>query len=234
MQLSLFRRDPPEEKPVKAPKTDPHSILRKHLVPHLDEAVLDSIIDWLIDKKVQLRISKSRSTKLGDYRYPKPGSPPRISVNHNLNRYSFLITLVHEMAHHDVYLTMQEKGFNFLRKKKPIKPHGQEWKAAYRQRMAPYLNAWIFPEEVLSVLQDYFENPRASSSADHHLARMLKTFDHPNGKVILETLPLDAVFHLPNNKKFQKKEKVRTRYRCICLKTKRIYLFNPLAEVYST
>jgi len=30
---------------------------------------------------------------------------------------------------------------------------------------------------------------------------------------------------------FQKKEKLRKRYKCIELKTKKIYLFNPLAEV---
>ena len=181
--------------------------------------------------KVLLRISRNRSSKLGDYRLPRPGTIPKISVNHNLNPYSFLITLVHEMAHHAVYSDGSQNKI-LLKKKRRPKPHGQEWKSEYRKLMAPLLNETVFPEDILSVLRDYFNNPRASSKADQHLSRMLKTFDEPDGKVILESLPLDSVFHLPNGRKFQKKEKLRTRYRCLCLKTKRLYLFNPLAEVF--
>jgi SprT protein len=135
------------------------------------------------------------------------------------------------MAHHVVFESMKEKGFSFLKKRKVFKPHGNEWKEAYKKLMGPFLRETIFPTPILTVLSDYFENPRASSTADHHLARMLKTFDEPNGKVVLEKLPVDAVFLLPNGRRFQKKEKVRTRFKCICLKSKRLYLFNPLAEV---
>jgi SprT protein len=243
MQLSLFRSDPPPE-PEKETIPDPRTLMKKALLPHLPEKSIDFIIHWLLENKVQLRISRSRSSKLGDYRLPRPGTIPKISVNHNLNPFSFLITLVHEMAHHAVYASVEthdyasqqnyvsQLKFASLRKKRRPKPHGQEWKSEYRKLMVPFLNESIFPEKILSVLTDYFNNPRASSKADQHLSRMLKSFDEPNGKVILETLPIDSVFHLPNGRKFQKKEKIRTRYRCLCLKTKRLYLFNPLAEVF--
>jgi hypothetical protein len=47
----------------------------------------------------------------------------------------------------------------------------------------------------------------------------------------LEELPFDAVFTLHGRRIFQKKEKVRTRYRCICLNTNRIYLVSAGAPV---
>ena len=230
MQLSLFRSEPP---PRKIPDPDPQALMKKKLLPHLPEESISYIIQWLIENKVQLRISRSRSTKLGDYRSPRIGILPKISVNHNLNKYSFLITLVHEMAHHVVFSFAESYHYMALQKKKRVKPkpHGQEWKLEYRKLITPLLNASIFPPEILAVLVGYFENPRASSSADQKLSRMLKTFDHPDGKKTLENLPFDSLFQMPNGRKFQKKEKVRTRYRCICQKTRKIYLFNPLAEV---
>jgi SprT protein len=231
MQLSLFWSDPPP-KPKKEPVADPRTLMKKALLPHLPEQAMDYILQWLLLNKVHLRISRSRSSKLGDYRLPRPGTIPKISVNHNLNPYSFLITLVHEMAHHAVYSSEETQNFASRQKRKKVKPHGVEWKSEYRKLIAPLLNETVFPEKILSVLRDYFNNPRASSKADQHLSKMLKTFDEPDGKVILESLPLDSVFHLPNGRKFQKKEKLRTRYRCLCLRTKRLYLFNPLAEVF--
>lgn len=249
MQLSLFNlfASPQKEKPKASkqkvlkrptilsttPKPSLDEVYRKALKPYLPEESLNYTVAWFAEHHVQLRISRSRSSKLGDYRYPKPGSLPKISINHNLNPYSFLITLVHEMAHHDVYRALQGALFKSNRRKKSIKPHGDEWKAHYRQLMHPLLKSTIFPPEILSVLIDYFDNPRASSTADHDLARILKTFDQPNGKLILESLPMDALFKIHSGRTFQKKEKVRTRYRCICLDNKRTYLFNPLAEVFS-
>ena len=234
MQLSLFRSEPP---PPKVSSPDPRAVMKAKLLPHLPEESIDPVIQWLVENRVQLRISRSRSTKLGDYRSPRPGTIPKISVNQNLNKYSFLITLVHEMAHHAMFLEENQNfpspGNNSIhRRKYRPKPHGPEWKSEYRKLMAPFLVSRVFPSEILSHLSDYFENPRASSTADRQLSRILKTFDRPNGKEILENLPFDSFFHLPNGRKFQKKERIRSRYRCLCLKTKKLYLFNPLAEVY--
>ena len=234
MQLSLFRSEPPPQK--KEPGQDPLTGMRKTILPHIPEEAISFVIDWLITKRVQLRISAARSTKLGDYRAPRAGTIPKISVNHSLNPYSFLITLVHEMAHHEVFLShvsaIEHQSIFTKRKKTPPKPHGMEWKLAYRELIKPLLKPTIFPSDILQVLHLYFENPRASSKADKTLSGVLKRYDPPDGKVVVESLPFDGFFHLPGGRKFQKKERVRTRYRCLCVKTKRVYLFNPLAEVF--
>ena len=65
----------------------------------MPEEAAPIISNWINDTGCLFKISRSRSSKLGDYRAPFRGSPHRISVNHDLNPYSFLITTIHEFAH---------------------------------------------------------------------------------------------------------------------------------------
>jgi SprT protein len=230
MQLSLFQSGPLPKKTV---KEDPRILMRKILDPHLPEKSIGFIIDWLIGQKVQLRISSTRTSKLGDYRPPRPGSIPRISVNHNLNKFAFLITLVHEMAHHMVLGGINERHFviSFRKKNRP-KPHGAEWQSHYRNLMVPFLSPDIFPQEIMVVMKQYLGNPKASTTADQKLFRILKNYDKPDGSEFIDKLPFDAVFYLRDGRSFRKKEKMRKRYRCICIDNGRIYLFNPMAQVF--
>jgi hypothetical protein len=94
------------------------------------------------------------------------------------------------------------------------------------------MNEKVFPGDVLSCLDYHFKKPRASTFTDHQLLRVLKKYDSPAHSECIESLPFDALFRLPDGRHFIKKEKLRHRYRCIRLDTKRIYLFNPLAQVF--
>jgi hypothetical protein len=189
----------------------------------IPENSIEFILDWFKANPVHLRISKARTSKFGDYRAPVNNAPARISVNRNLNRFDFLITLVHEMAHHEVWIETSA-----LRRRRP---HGKEWKKHYRQLMEPLLKETIFPEEVLHHLQSYFENPGSSSRSNKHLVAELTKYDAPDDSVFIESLPFDAIFSLPAGRKFKKKEKLRKRYRCICLNNGKTYLFSPMAKV---
>ena len=66
---------------------------------YLPSEAVEEVYHWLVEKKIHLKITRSRRTKLGDYRPPINHPNHRISVNHNLNPYSFLITFIHELAH---------------------------------------------------------------------------------------------------------------------------------------
>jgi SprT protein len=227
MQLSLFQPDPV---PGKSINGDPRILMRKVLELHIPAQSIGFIVEWFTGKKVRLRISNSRSTKLGDYRPPRHDSIAVISVNRNLNKYSFLITLVHEMAHH-MAMEVSHPVISFRRKKRP-KPHGPEWQSRYRDLMNPFMNQAVLPQDIIEVMEQYLENPKASTTADHNLFRILKIYDIPDGSVFIDKLPFDAVFYLRNGRSFRKKEKMRKRYRCICIDNGRIYLFNPMAQVY--
>ncbi len=95
---------------------------RQVLANYIPQQAVDLMAEWILDFNFDLRITKERNSKLGDYRNPTPGERHKISVNHNLNQYAFLITLVHEIAH----LHTWEKH------KWKVKPHGDEWKNEFK------------------------------------------------------------------------------------------------------
>ena len=229
MQLSLFQSKPPATKPGTVHLEDK---IRLVLGPRLPEGAVEDVVGQITQNPISLKVVRERTSKSGDYRPPHRSEPARITVNGNLNPYAFLITLVHELAHHHVNIDHAEslKKFTLRRKTKPL-PHGKEWKAKFILLMKPYLNPEVFPPDLLPVLNQYLENPKASSSADHHLSKVLKKHDPPDETRRLEELPFDAVFTLHGRKTFQKKEKVRTRYRCICLTNNRVYLVSAGAPV---
>jgi hypothetical protein len=209
-------------------------IIVPDLHSYLPENSAGYILKWFQDNPVHLRISKARSSKFGDYRAPINHIPARISVNRNLNKFDFLITLVHEMAHHEVYTKASNSDsiFTFYRRKgRRPRPHGKEWKEHYRQLMSPLLTESVFPSEILQHLVDHFKNPGSSSKSNKHLVLELQNYDAPDDSVFIESLPFDTIFILPAGRKFMKKEKLRKRYRCVCLDNGRNYLFSPVARV---
>lgn len=194
----------------------------KQLSKYLPAQAAPVISRWINDSRCLFRISRSRTSKFGDYRPPYNGQGHRISINHNLNPYAFLITTVHEFAH--------LKTWNAYRH--GVKPHGSEWKASFRQLMLPFIQSAIFPADIQLALVKYMDNPAASSCTDLQLFRILKQHDHKTEHAdTVEMLPENAMFTLKNGRVFQKKEKIRKRYRCIEVKTQRVYLFSPIAEV---
>lgn len=203
------------------------------LSPYLPKPALERILRWFARNPVTLVITKDRSSKSGDYRAPRRSQPARIGINRSLNQYEFLITLVHEMAHHSAWLAEQNKKKFFLPiKRSNYKPHGKAWKNCFRRMMQPYLTRRIFPADILLFLKTYLENPRAATSADLELRLILKKYDEPDGSEFVADLPYDAVFRLPGGRKFRKKEKLRKRFRCIRMDTNQVYLFSPAAEVF--
>lgn len=199
---------------------------------HVPERCLENAVAAILEFPVDFIITGGRRSRLGDYRPPARGRHPRITVNGNLNSYAFLITLLHELAHHHVYLEHQRaQQRSFFRRKKSPKPHGEEWKSKFRQVAAPFLDPMLLPPDILLALRNYLQNPRAASSADGELSAATKNYDPPDDTLRLEELPFDALFSLQGRRIFRKKEKVRTRYRCICQKTNRIYLISPVAPV---
>jgi hypothetical protein len=179
------------------------------------------IAEWIIKYDFKLKIKKERSTRLGDYTSPRNGLNHVITINHNLNKYSFLITLVHEVAH---LVTYNQHG-------NTVNPHGKEWKQNFRSLIQPFLNTDIFPLEVFAALRMYMNNPAASSCSDVNLLRTLKLHDDQSEAVFIEYLPHNALFVYNGSRVFQKGERIRKRFKCREISSGAVYLFNPLTEV---
>ena len=190
------------------------------LQDYIPSAAISRVLELLKHDSLHVKVKKERKTRHGDYK-SLPNGRHQITVNSNLNVYRFLITLIHEIAHYEAY-----RSFG-----KFIKPHGIEWKRTFQHLMLPFLNPEIFPIEILPLLAKHFKNPRASSDSDVQLAYALKQFDVPNDKTFIFELPLHSTFKLNNGRVFKKGAKRRIRYECVELKTGRLYLFNPNAEV---
>lgn len=194
--------------------------MQQILLKYLPERAVPSVFDLLKDNNVYLKIVNERVTKHGDYRR-LPNGQHQITVNSSLNKYRFLITTIHEIAH---LLAFERFGRN-------IKPHGVEWKMTFQQLMLPFINPSIFPSQLLPIIARHFKNPKASSDTDAKLSLALRQFDEKTDKNYIFELPLGSIFRIYNGKIFKKGNRKVKRYECLELSSGKIYLFQPNAEV---
>jgi len=176
-------------------------------------------VQSLIEKhKINLKIVNQRLTKHGDFRQ-LPNGEFQITINNNLNPFQFLLTLIHEIAHHT---TFEKYG--------RIRPHGKEWKQEFQYLMLPFLNPSIFPNQMLTPLANYLKSPKASTDSDVRLSLALKGNTAENGKNFVFELPTNCTFVF-KNKMYIRGKKRKTRIECLQLTTNRMYLFNQNTEV---
>lgn len=169
---------------------------------------------------VYLKIVNERRTRHGDYQR-LPNGQHFITVNAGSNKYRFLITLIHEIAH----LVAFEKFGRF------IKPHGNEWKYTFRMLMLPFISPTIFPPQLLGIVSTHFKNPTASSDIDPLLAIALKDFDEEQVVSFLFELPEGSKFRIKDGRVFRKGRKRVKCFECVEESTQRKYIFQPHAEV---
>lgn len=178
-----------------------------------------SYVQYLIEQNnFTLKIVNQRQTKHGDFR-KLPNGKFQITVNNNLNPYQFLLTLIHEIAHH---ITHQKFG--------RVQPHGKEWKAVFQHLMLPFLRPDIYPKKILPHLANYLKNPKASTDSDVKLSLALKEGKSEIGKHFIFEIPLGSLFTFKNSI-YKRGNKRRTRFECLHMSNKKVYLFNQNVEV---
>jgi SprT protein len=188
----------------------------------LPEGTLQAVMSYLEKFRVHLTVTQERKSILGDYRHRTGFKNHRISVNGNLNKWAFLVTLVHELAH---LLCFEQYGNR-------VSPHGTEWKKIYGSLLQSFLQEHVFPADIESELRQMLKNPSASSCAEDGLVRVLHRYDEKkSGRVLVEQLPENSLFRTTDGRVFNRGEKLRKRYKCRELKTGRWYLFSPVFEV---
>lgn len=162
----------------------------------------------------ELKVTRNRQSKVGDFTSRRSKAHPRITLNKDLNPYLFLVTYIHEVAHLYVFLKHGHR----------VDPHGDEWKTAFKQLMEPMLHKHVFPQEILHELMRHMGNPKASSFADADLTRVLRSFDkNADQYTALSDIPEGSIF-LFQGRYFKKGKLKRTRVLCSEVKTRRSYL----------
>ncbi|WP_322549279.1 SprT-like domain-containing protein [Flavobacterium psychraquaticum] len=193
------------------------NVLQKYLPEH----AVANCFELIKANHVHLKIVNERQTRHGDYRKDTQGFH-LITVNSSLNKYRFLITLIHEIAH---LVAFEKYG-------RMIKPHGEEWKTTFQRLMVPFIRPEIFPNQLLPLLARHFRNPKASSDTDAKLAIALKAFDEKETeKNYIFEIPMGSNFRIHNGKIFKKIALRVKRYECMEVSSGRMYLFQPNAEV---
>ncbi|MFO7672346.1 MAG: SprT-like domain-containing protein [Lutibacter sp.] len=190
----------------------------KILSKYIPENSVELVEEILMDHPIHIKIVNNRATKHGDFKR-KINGDFQITLNNTLNQYQFLFTLIHELAH---WVT--------FKKHKRVKPHGKEWKQNFQHLMLPFLQPSIYPSHLLPYLANYLKNPKASTGADVNLTRALNEYNENTGKRFIFELETGSFFSF-NNKAYKKGAKRRTRFECIEMASKKVYLFNPNAEV---
>lgn len=200
------------------PENNGARILQKYLPSESIDAVWELITRHPLD----FHVVKPRRTKLGDFRFKGKNDRPQITVNGNLNTFSFFITTIHELAH---FYAFQDHG-------RRIQAHGPEWKQTYRDLMKPFLELNFLPKDIEVALVNSLVSVKAASCTDPALYKVLKQYDlaSQSDGVFLDSLELGTTFEL-DGRKFKKGFLRRKRFECIELSTNKKYLVTGIAQV---
>lgn len=194
-----------------------NSVLKKYVPLEYVELVTD----LLLRHTVVFKIVKPRRTKLGDFRAGTQNEKHQITVNGDLNQYSFLITTLHEFAH---LITYDQFG-------RSVSAHGKEWKENFKTLLVPIIEKGHLPKIIENALVNSLVNLKASSCTDVKLQRVLITFDERKDNLsTLESLDKNSIFEL-DGRLFEKGVLRRTRFLCKEQNGKRQFLVNRLAMV---
>ncbi|MES2800314.1 MAG: sprT domain-containing protein [Bacteroidota bacterium] len=195
--------------------------MKRTFAKFLPEHFVDYVVRMYLESNVRFSIVKSRTTKLGDFRGGLKGQKPQITVNGDLNPYSFLVTTLHEFAHLNTFNTYGTR----------VSPHGEEWKNEFKKLLLPVIQSGELPVDVERALVKSYNKVKASSCSDYHLSKTLLQYDQlAENTLILESLPKDEQFSL-NGKVYEKGILRRKRYVCREVQSNRLYLISALAKV---
>lgn len=193
---------------------------RELLEKYVPAAALAYCVELWSPNSFDLKIKGKRLTKLGDYRFDPRLEKHTITINNDLNPYAFLITYLHEIAHYHVYIQYGRKA----------RPHGTEWKNAFKRLTLPILTNDIFPDDLLRKIASYIKNPKASSCNDHELSMAIRKYDSDTEGLFLNDIPEGTTFVFAK-RKFKKNELRRTRFVCEEIPTGRKYLISKSAQI---
>lgn len=191
------------------------------LAKYLPERVVGYCSELIMLYKLHLHIEIERKDRLGDYS-PHLGKGNRISINHNLNPYDFLITFIHELAHHTAY---KKYGSGH-------EPHGNEWKEEFKIHMRPVVMMRIFPADIEAPLIKHMRAPKNTHSGDVNLMKALMKYNKTR-ELLLDDLAEGALFKMSPKARIimRKGPKRRTYYNCVDVQTNKKYLVHAVARI---
>ncbi len=193
------------------------------LAAYIPECSFEDVVHYINLYHVHLTVTKKRKSVLGDYRHNALNKNHRISINGNLNKYEFLITLLHELAH---LLIFEQFGNR-------VDAHGKEWKVAYKNLLMYFIQKNIFPKDITQELLKTVHNPAATANGETALLYVLRNYNvvKKDNVLTIQELAEGILFETEKGKIFKKGAKRRKRYECLEINSGKLYSFSAIAEV---
>jgi len=182
--------------------------------------VLPLIEAWTAPYDFDLKITRPRKSKLGDFRPPKPGKRSSITMNGNLGPYQFLTTFIHELAH---LITWEKHG-------RRAAPHGKEWKQCFGALLISLAEAHPWPEVYKKAILEHATRPKSAVGGDPGLQKILLQLDGKDDEVLLQDLAPGAEFNF-KTRRFRYQKRHRTRALVLDLRNKRLYTIPLVARI---
>lgn len=170
---------------------------------------------WLTGHSCQIKLTRERRSKLGDYR-KLSDKTHKISINVNLDTELFFFVMTHEVAH---LLAFHQY--------KNITPHGKEWKLTFRNLLLESLD--IYSENLRPLILDFSKNPKANFMSSPALVKYFDTKLIDNQHYVEDLVEKEKFIF--QSQKYEVEEKKKKRYLCKNLHTGRKYWFKACARV---
>jgi len=193
------------------------------LAEYLPDNTFLPVVGILNHYKVHLKITRQRATVLGDYRHKGMYGNHIITVNGNLNKYEFLLTLLHELAH---LLTYEQH-------KNKVAAHGIEWKINYGKILHQFVEYKCFPPDIEKALQKTIRNPAATTAGETELIKILRKYNTNTRPDVLhvEEIEEGQLFITKDGRVFKRGKIRRKRYECIEVNSGLKFHVSAIAEV---
>ncbi|QCX53011.1 SprT family zinc-dependent metalloprotease [Elizabethkingia sp. JS20170427COW] len=184
------------------------------LEKYLPKDALFYVEKWLQPFPIEIRISRNRESKLGDYRYHPIKRCHQISVNYNLPPDLFFFVLSHEIAHLLVRVSFPR-----------AQAHGPEWKNAYRELLLE--SVLVYQEDFQPLVEQFSTNPKANFSVSPEIVNYFRPQTNASS---FDGLKSGNLFEF-RQQRYQLLEKKKKRYLCRNVSTGKEYLFQACAEI---
>lgn len=189
----------------------------QNLEKYLPENSLPYLKDWFSSYSIHIKITRERSSKLGDYRKKTDGSH-EITINSTLEPQLFFFVLTHELAHLIAFETYGRR----------ISPHGQEWKLTFAKMIIESLT--VYKEDLQPILVKFAKSPKANFMSSTDLVRYFHIKEEDNDENFVEEL-LVGDFFMYQKQQYVLEAQLKKNYLCKNVSTGRKYSFKPLARV---
>jgi len=182
--------------------------------------VLPLIEAWTAPYDFDLKITRPRKSKLGDFRPPKPGKRSSITMNEDLGPYQFLTTFVHELAH---LIIWEKYGHRAA-------PHGKEWKQCFGALLISLAEVHPWPEVYKKAILEHATRPKSAVGGDPGLQSILLQLDGKDDEVLLQDLAPGDEFNF-KTRRFRYQKCHRTRALVLDVGNKRLYTIPLVARI---